>query len=219
MMEQYCCEMREYCDEWAESCPIAQQNKARSDFDAAVMALKETVQNSVEKYFGRIKKAMIKDSGNRTEFASGAVRDIQEGKGRCDLLPFEALVEVFKDGVNREESAMMFVYLAHFIKTAEIIGLIKALDVAIDEHRMFRDYSTMLLEVSIHFEEGAKKYGERNWEKGIPTQRYIDSAVRHYLKWLRGDDDERHDRAFCWNILCCIWTCIHHPELNEYAVN
>ena len=30
---------------------------------------------------------MIKDSGNRTEFATGAVRDIQVGKGRCDLLP------------------------------------------------------------------------------------------------------------------------------------
>lgn len=29
----------------------------------------------------------ILDSGNRTEFESGAVRDIQEGKGRCDLLP------------------------------------------------------------------------------------------------------------------------------------
>lgn len=34
---------------------------------------------------------MILDSGNRREFDSGAVRDIQEGKGRCDLLP---LVEV-----------------------------------------------------------------------------------------------------------------------------
>ena len=28
---------------------------------------------------------MIKDSGNRTEFESGFVRDIQEGKGRMDL--------------------------------------------------------------------------------------------------------------------------------------
>ena len=30
---------------------------------------------------------VIKDSGNRREFETGAVRDIQEGKGRCDLLP------------------------------------------------------------------------------------------------------------------------------------
>jgi hypothetical protein len=71
--------------------------------------------------------------------------------------------------------------------------------------------------VSKHFEEGCKKYGERNWQKGIPTHCYIDSAVRHYLKWLRGDTDEPHDRAFAWNLLCCIWTCEHMPELNEYA--
>ena len=32
---------------------------------------------------------MIKDSGNRREFESGAVRDIQEGKGRCDLMPLD----------------------------------------------------------------------------------------------------------------------------------
>jgi hypothetical protein len=74
----------------------------------------------------------------------------------------------------------------------------------------------MFLEVSKHFEEGAEKYGEYNWQKGIPTHCYIDSAVRHYLKWLRGDEDEPHDRAFCWNILCCTWTCIHKPELNDY---
>jgi hypothetical protein len=75
----------------------------------------------------------------------------------------------------------------------------------------------MFLEVAIHFEEGAKKYGENNWQKGIPVHCYIDSAVRHYLKFLRGDKDEPHDRAFCWNILCAIWTCKHKPELNEYA--
>ena len=74
----------------------------------------------------------------------------------------------------------------------------------------------MLLETAKHFEQGAKKYGDYNWQKGIPVKSYIDSAVRHYLKHLRGDADERHDRAFVWNILCCIWTCKHKPELNDY---
>jgi hypothetical protein len=77
----------------------------------------------------------------------------------------------------------------------------------------------MFLEVAKHFEEGAKKYGDDNWRKGIPARVYIDSAVRHYLKFLRGDTDEPHDRAFCWNILCCIWTCKHKPELNDYDKN
>ena len=59
-----------------------------------------------------------------------------------------------------------------------------------------KELSDMMLEVSIHFEEGAKKYGDNNWRKGIPAYCYIDSAVRHYLKWIRGDNDEPHDRAF-----------------------
>ena len=38
----------------------------------------------------------IKDSGERREFTTGAVRDIQEGKGRMDLLPWAAIMEVSK---------------------------------------------------------------------------------------------------------------------------
>lgn len=43
---------------------------------------------------------MIKDSGNRREFDTGAVRDIQEGKGRMDLLPWAAIMEVSKHCEN-----------------------------------------------------------------------------------------------------------------------
>lgn len=37
---------------------------------------------------------MIKDSGERTEFATGAVRDMHAGKGRFDLLPWEGIHEL-----------------------------------------------------------------------------------------------------------------------------
>lgn len=43
---------------------------------------------------------MIKDSGNRREFDTGALRDIQEGKGRFDLMPWAALMEVAKHCEN-----------------------------------------------------------------------------------------------------------------------
>ena len=39
---------------------------------------------------------MIKDSGDRTEFETGAVRDLHAGKGRMDLLPTTALIELSK---------------------------------------------------------------------------------------------------------------------------
>lgn len=48
---------------------------------------------------------MIKDSGERTEFNTGAVRDMHSGKGRMDLLPWEALVEVSK---HCEEGALKY---------------------------------------------------------------------------------------------------------------
>lgn len=40
--------------------------------------------------------AMIKDSGQRTEFSSGAKRDMHKGKGRMDLLPWAAIMAVSK---------------------------------------------------------------------------------------------------------------------------
>ena len=39
---------------------------------------------------------MINDSGDRTTFETGAVRDMHAGKGRFDLLPWEAIWELAK---------------------------------------------------------------------------------------------------------------------------
>lgn len=138
---------------------------------------------------------MIKDSGERTEFQTGAVRDMRAGKGRCDLMPLSVVAEVMDDGIIRD--------VAKF----QTSGDWRDLSSAILRFAHERKWSVpeLMLETSIHFEEGAKKYGENNWQKGIPTNCYVDSAVRHYLKWLRGDADEPHDRAFVWNLLCCMW--------------
>lgn len=151
----------------------------------------------------------ILDSGNRREFASGAVRDIQEGKGRCDLLPIDVV------GIHMHDP--VFTYIDLFQDTGDEKHLYDVIDQVTMRHKMFESEETMFLEVAKHFEEGCKKYGENNWRKGIPAHCYIDSAVRHYLKYLRGDTDEPHDRAFVWNILCCIWTCLNKPELNDYC--
>ena len=158
----------------------------------------------------------ILDSGNRREFETGAVRDIQEGKGRCDLLPLDVVAEYLALHVGCNSSATVE-YISRFVETGDTQNLSHAIyTFTMNRNGWGLSHFTMLLEVAIHFEEGAKKYGENNWQKGIPVHCYIDSAVRHYLKFLRGDKDERHDRAFCWNIMCAIWTCKHRPELNEY---
>ena len=110
---------------------------------------------------------MIKDSGERTQFydADGnpmAVRDMHEGKGRFDLLPWYAIHEVAK-----------------------------------------------------HSEEGSKKYGERNVDKGIPQHSLIDSGIRHIVRYIHGETDEPHLRAACWNLLWALEQETTHKELND----
>ena len=154
--------------------------------------------------------ASIKDSGDRTEFKTGAVRYMREGKGRCDLMPLEVVARIIN--CDKEAPDIILDNISEFQETLDTDYLYKAIGTF---ERSFDGISTMLLEVAKHFEEGAKKYGESNWQKGIPVHCYIDSAVRHYLKWLRGDNDEPHDRAFVWNIMCCIWEVDFHKNENK----
>lgn len=146
---------------------------------------------------------MLPDSGERRQFESGAVRDIAQGKGRCDLMPLGV--------VGKWMSHPCLCRIDEYLYSGETVFLWFALTKFTEQREM--DIYTSLLEVAKHFEDGAVKYGDRNWEKGIPVHCYIDSAVRHYLKFCRGDEDEPHDRAFMWNILCAIWTHENHPEL------
>lgn len=48
---------------------------------------------------------MIKDSGDRTRFDTGAVRDMRTGKGRMDLAPWYAIIELSK---HCEEGALKY---------------------------------------------------------------------------------------------------------------
>ncbi len=98
-------------------------------------------------------KFQTKDSGERQQFSTGAVRDRQAGKGRYDLLPPAAI-------------------------------------------RRLADI----------FERGANKYSARNWEKGLPLSRFIDSALRHTFQYLEGRRDEDHIGQAAWNLLCALHT-------------
>ena len=137
----------------------------------------------------------IKDSGARQEFSTGAVRDIQKGKGRCDLMPLEVVYMLTHD--------IIIYYLGRFKDDGDTMNLLQVLSHF--SRKVYDSYETMLMEVSKHFEEGAEKYGENNWQSGLPVSCYLNSAIRHYLKYRRGDKDEDHARAFVWNIMCCIW--------------
>ena len=142
----------------------------------------------------------IKDSGERQEFSTGAVRDIQVGKGRCDLLPLDIVAEFM---TTKTDKGVLELF-AEFQDSGDYKCLVNAAAKFADEY--FADRETAVLEYAIQLENGAIKYGPRNWQKGIPLDRYVDSGIRHYMKYLRGDNDERHDRAALWNMLCGAWT-------------
>jgi dATP/dGTP diphosphohydrolase len=59
-----------------------------------------------------------------------------------------------------------------------------------------------------HFQEGGAKYTDRNFERGIPLSVYMDSGLRHAFKHLRGDRDENHLTAACWNFICALHTSV-----------
>jgi hypothetical protein len=63
-----------------------------------------------------------------------------------------------------------------------------------------------LRRLAVHYENGSKKYGDRNWEKGQPLSRYIDSAMRHLCAVLEGLEDEDHASAVSWNLFAYIHT-------------
>lgn len=154
----------------------------------------------------------VKDSGARRSFGTGAVRDIAEGKGRCDLLPLDVLAKMF----DADKAGDIFNQINIYVRTGDIESLYCAIVEFMDDYPNSRGnnkYADWMLDVAKHYEAGAAKYDARNWEKGIPLHCYIDSGVRHYLKFRAGWDDEKHDRAFLWNMLCAIWTHVHKPEM------
>ncbi len=59
------------------------------------------------------------------------------------------------------------------------------------------------------YERGAKKYADRNWEKGQPQSRFLDSAMRHLQAYLMGHRDEDHLAQSAWNI----FALIHQEEM------
>jgi hypothetical protein len=99
---------------------------------------------------------VVKDSGERETFETGARRDTNSNKPRPDLFSPFAL------------ERLAWVYA-----------------------------------------RGAEKYGDRNWEKGMPLSRYLASAERHLMQFKQGDTDEDHLAQAAWN-LCAI---LHHQAV------
>lgn len=55
-----------------------------------------------------------------------------------------------------------------------------------------------------HTNIGAAKYGNGNWEKGLPTDCYLESIDRHLASYMEGDRSEDHLSAILFGIQGCM---------------
>jgi len=69
--------------------------------------------------------------------------------------------------------------------------------------------------LAIQYERGAKKFGERNWEKGHRWSRNIESARRHLNDYMAGDMSEDHLAAVAWQMFTLMHYEKYHPEFND----
>lgn len=64
-----------------------------------------------------------------------------------------------------------------------------------------------ITELAQHFEAGARKYADRNWEKGLPLRTFFNSGIDHQRdSYFYGKTDENHEAAWAWNAYCYLVT-------------
>lgn len=71
-----------------------------------------------------------------------------------------------------------------------------------------------LREVARACAEGASKYGDWNWEKGMPVHDLLNHVLAHVYQFLGGDRSEPHLGHAAWGLLAAIHSHELWPELN-----
>jgi len=72
-----------------------------------------------------------------------------------------------------------------------------------------------LREVARACAEGAEKYADFNWERGMPVHDLLNHAIAHVYQFLAGDRSEPHLGHAAWNLLAAIHSHELWPDLNE----
>lgn len=65
------------------------------------------------------------------------------------------------------------------------------------------------------YAEGAAKFGQFNWENGMPVTDLLNHALAHVYKFLGGDRAEDHLAHAAWNLLGAIHSLELWPEMNQ----
>lgn len=86
-----------------------------------------------------------------------------------------------------------------------------------DKNRLDLLPTLALEEVGRVYSIGARKYTDRNWEKGLKFSRIFGALLRHLFAWWRGEkyaqDDGQHHLA---SVVWCGLTLLHYDLLKQY---
>ena len=63
--------------------------------------------------------------------------------------------------------------------------------------------------------EGAAKYSDFNWERGMPVHDLLNHAIRHIYRYLAGDRSEPHLPHAAWGLMAAIHSEALWPDLNR----
>jgi len=76
-----------------------------------------------------------------------------------------------------------------------------------------------LEELVLCYTVGARKYGDRNWEKGLAFGRLFAAMMRHAWAWWQGvrrhDDGMHHLASVAWCAFALMELELTHPELDD----
>lgn len=77
-----------------------------------------------------------------------------------------------------------------------------------------------LTELAKHYGAGAKKYEDRNWERGYRWSLSFAAMMRHAWAWWRGEDSDEetgshHLVAVAWHALALLEFRHTHPEKDD----
>lgn len=93
-------------------------------------------------------------------------------------------------------------------------GAVRAADA--DVTRMDLVCPTGLLRLAAIYKEGADKYGDTNWCRGIPVSVMLNHLETHLQRWKKGDRTEDHLAKIAWGVFSIMHyeeRCKHHDVI------
>ena len=144
----------------------------------------------------------------------GSASRLNRGKEPLELLPWSAIKIYFPKNLQGYPSyygRRLGAWFHHGYSDTALKGILNELE-------KYKDAGPV--SIAKVLEEGKKKYGERNWEKGMKWSVCYASALRHCKRLMEGQElDVETGYSHYWHIACNVMFLLEYsttcPELDD----